>query len=49
MRRLVVDRLESFVRVQEITEAVAGAFPESVDGAYMRELSVLEVRTGDVR
>ena len=45
----MVDRLEGFVRVQEITEVVAGTFSESVDGAYVRELSVLEVGAGDVR
>ena len=40
----MVDCLEGFVRVQEIIEAVAGTFLESVDG----ELSVLEVGAGDV-
>ena len=36
--------VESLVRVQEITEVVAGTFLESVDG----ELSVLEAGPGDV-
>ncbi len=45
----MVDRLEGTVRVQEITEVVAGAFLESFDGDYKREVSVLEVGARDVR
>ena len=44
----MVDSVEGFVRLPKITEVMASAFLEGIDGAYLCKLDVLEVGAGDV-
>ena len=45
----MADSVEGSVRLPKITEVMASTFLESVDGAHVCELDVLEVGTSDVR